>query len=278
MASRGKMAGLTFDDMTKDRARHKSSSNSPLPSPAKSLSRHVLRANSEVSPLGSLTDPLVQDINHASRKYLFYCELASRSRSVLDTNHRYIVVASDVCRDLVVYDIPKKNPFRALIPLTHQHPVLLETIIANSALHMSNVYQKSSALDPTTFPFGCRISSLESACSSSSAFQQPRSYNDALAAKQQALRFLRSNLVNIASADIDVTLAAVLLLIEFELIDSGRDNWRYHVNGARTIIKTLCNSNLSMQGAMSPLRKCLVSNCLVFVPPSIRDIFQHVLT
>lgn len=67
------------------------------------------------------------------------------------------------------------------------------------------------------------------------------------------------------SMDVDVTLAVVLLFIEFELIDSGRDNWRYHVDGARTMIETLCQPKISAQTTMSPLRSCLVSNCLVYV-------------
>jgi hypothetical protein len=164
-----------------------------------------------------------------------------------------IVVASDVCRDLVLYDIPKHNPFRQLIPLAHQHPILLQIIIANSALHMSNACQKSFLLGSS------------SPDSSSSVKQLPDSYNDALAAKQKALYLLQSALTSIASVDVDVTLAVVLLFIEFELIDSGRDNWRYHINGARTIIETLCGSNITTQTDMSPLRSCLISNCLVYV-------------
>ena len=176
-----------------------------------------------------------------------------------------IIVASDVCRDLVLYDIPKHNPFRELIPLTHQHPILLQIIIANSALHMSNACQKSLVLDTTAFPLRHRTSPLGSPCSSSSPIQQPESHNDALAAKQRALYLLKSALTSKASVDIDVTLAVVLLFIEFELIDSGRDDWRYHIKGARTIIETLCGSNISTQTAMSPLRSCLISNCLVYV-------------
>ena len=64
------MAGrTTFEEMTKDRARHERSS----PSPASLSKQRSLRVNTQVSPLGSLTDPLVQDVNHVSRKYLFYC-------------------------------------------------------------------------------------------------------------------------------------------------------------------------------------------------------------
>ena len=74
VASRGKMAGMTFEEMTKDRARQESSSPQSL-SPTSLSSQQVSRGNTQLSPLGSLTDPLVQDVNHASRKYLFYCEL-----------------------------------------------------------------------------------------------------------------------------------------------------------------------------------------------------------
>ncbi len=87
VASRGKMAGITFEEITKARARHQNSSPQ-LPCPA-SLSRQPFsRRNIQFSPLGSLTDPLVQDVNHASRKYLFYCELPLPSCSVSDTNQR----------------------------------------------------------------------------------------------------------------------------------------------------------------------------------------------
>lgn len=193
-----------------------------------------------------------------------YLRLLAQSLILINV---HITVASDVCRDLVLYDIPKHNPFRELIPLTHQYPVLLHVIIANSALHMSNACQKSLVLDTTAFPLHHGTSLLGSPCSSSSAIHQLGSYNDALAAKQRALYLLKSALTGIASVDIDVTLAVVLLFIEFELIDSGRDNWKHHINGARTIIETLCGLNMATQTAMSPLRSCLISNCLVYVGP-----------
>jgi hypothetical protein len=177
----------------------------------------------------------------------------------------HIIVASNVCGDFVLYDIPKHNPFRELIPLTHQHPILLQIIVANAALHMSNACQKSLLLSTTPSPLRHRAALPTPPSSSSSAIQQSESYNDALAAKQHALHLLKSALTRITSVDIDVTLAVVLLFIEFELIDSGRDNWRHHINGARTIIETLCRSHISAQNVMSPLRSCLISNCLVYV-------------
>lgn len=99
-----------------------------------------------------------------------------------------------------------------------------------------------------------------------SAIERLKSYHDALAAKQQALSLLQSGIVSVSSADVDVTLAVVLLFIELELIDSGRDHWKYHIKGARTMIETLIGTNaLTRQTAMSPLRRSLIANCLVYV-------------
>ena len=74
VASRGKMAGRTFGDLTKHRASHDNSSPHSL-SPVSHSSQPLSRGRIEVSLLASLTDPLVRDVNHTSRKYLVYCEL-----------------------------------------------------------------------------------------------------------------------------------------------------------------------------------------------------------
>lgn len=88
IASRGKMTGVTFEEMTKNRT-WPGNSDLQLSSSASLSSQRTSRGSSEVSSLGALTDPLVQDLNHASRKYLFYCEPYSRSCSVPDADqHR----------------------------------------------------------------------------------------------------------------------------------------------------------------------------------------------
>ncbi|KAK0099711.1 hypothetical protein ONS95_013396 [Cadophora gregata] len=195
----------------------------------------------------SVKDPLFQELNGTSMKYLHY-------------------FATDVCRDLVLYDQLGNNAFRELIPLTRNHPVLLNVMIANAALHMSNAYQKSSETTGFSRPaheslapgFAHRSDSIVT------SINQFRSYKDSLVAKQRALGFLRSALRNEAAMDADIILAVVLLLIECELIDSGRNTWRYHVAGAKPLIEKLCHQGLSTTGVMSPLCRCLISNCLVF--------------
>lgn len=141
--------------------------------------------------------------------------------------------------------------------MTQGFPVLLEIIIANSALRMSNAYQQPIPLDTMA------LSKPGSA--NLFANQQTKAHNDALVAKHRGLYLLQLALTGKSSIDTDVTLAVVLLFIEFELLDSGRDDWACHISGARTIIERLCGPDVWTEPPMSPLRSWLISNCLMYV-------------
>lgn len=154
-------------------------------------------------------------------------------------------VANEVCKDLVLYN--DCNPFYELIPMAYVHPILVHIIVANAAFHMSNVSQKS-------------ICTKESA-----GLKRLESHQHALQAKQKALHLLQASLASNIPLDADVTLAVILLFVECELIDSGQGSWRRHTSGARKLIETLCESELSTQTLTSPLRRCLISNTLMYV-------------
>lgn len=202
--------------------------------------------------LHNLTDPLLQDLGPVTRGYLFY-------------------FASHVCKDLVVYDIAHHNPYRMLIPMTHKHPILLQTMIANSALRMANASSTQMDLSTTSRDRSAIIQSAMARSDQGPVHRQRAQYvGDALLAKHQALCQLQRNLTDLTAVDVDVTLAAVLLLVEFELLDSGRDNWRYHVDGAKSIIMKICGGELSLDETMTPLRRWLISNCLMYVPVTVK--------
>jgi hypothetical protein len=74
---------------------------------------------------------------------------------------------------------------------------------------------------------------------------------------------LRSALMDKTSTNSDVVLAAMVLFVELELLDSGRDNWKHHIEGARTIIAGLYKPQLLDKLTINPLRSCLISNWMV---------------
>ncbi|KXH37642.1 hypothetical protein CNYM01_08366 [Colletotrichum nymphaeae SA-01] len=195
----------------------------------------------------SLLDPLAEGLDYRSRRYLAY-------------------FASNVCKDLVLYDIPNRNPFRQLIAVAYQQPILMQTIVANSALHMSNTYQRL----PQSSIMSAMIASTQSSTSLSNSLlaercgpDLPEIIHDALMAKQQALVMLQSALEDMTTVNVDLILAVVLLLISCELIDSGQGNWMFHINGARVITEKLIASAMATETAWSPLCRSLISNCLV---------------
>ncbi|RDW66967.1 hypothetical protein BP5796_09716 [Coleophoma crateriformis] len=196
----------------------------------------------------SLVDPLFQDLTSSHRYYLSY-------------------FASSLFKDLVIYDTPNYNPLRDLIPMSGEHAVLRYIMIASSALHISNVSRKAnSSLTKTPTYSSAMISSQ------SMEHASPTSYRDGLIAKQRALQLLSTALNDMRTELVDIALATVLLFIECDLLDSGNNDWRFHINGARTIIGTLGQHSKLGDVKMSSLRRCLISNCLVY------DIFGSVST
>jgi hypothetical protein len=157
----------------------------------------------------------------------------------------YVKDDRQVCKDLVLCDLPKQNPFRDLLPLSVNHSVLQHIIVANSALHLANV--RANGRLTRDIPQG---PSLET-------------YKDALIAKHRALSLLSEVLTNNDSINSDVVLASIMLFIKFELLDSGRNGWRFHTEGARQLMVYLRQNGKSESSALNGLRNCLISNCAV---------------
>ncbi|KAJ3522935.1 hypothetical protein NM208_g12656 [Fusarium decemcellulare] len=83
---------------------------------------------------------------------------------------------------------------------------------------------------------------------------------DALEAKHQVLRMLPSALQSIDSIGGDIVLAAILFLINVELIESGKHNWKAHFDGAGRIMKLLG----PVSDVDESLRDYIVSDCFIY--------------
>lgn len=146
--------------------------------------------------------------------------------------------------------------------MSHQYPALLQIIIANSALHMSNAAHKcpvsnASGIGNSPYLLDPKIGN----------FEKSQSYTDAMTAKQRAFGFLRC-LIDSDAIDVDVTLAVIFLFVKFDLLHSGRGSWRCHIKGAEAILATLRKPYIPPATSTSTLRKFLVSHYMVYVSPA----------
>ena len=146
-------------------------------------------------------------------------------------------------------DLPDRNPFRSLVPLTLENPLLQHILVAASAAHMSNHYRPE--LPPVIDPDMQCMSPTSSEASR-------RALRDALIAKNQALRLMHQEIQTINSSRADVALAAAWLFINVELIESGKHGWRAHLEGAGRLVSLLEPA----EGAISDLRDYVLSDCV----------------
>jgi hypothetical protein len=157
---------------------------------------------------------------------------------------------------MVAFDIPGQNPWRDLIPATAAFPFLLQIMVANSALHVYNISQHladhpehQQQLDPNN------ETSLH-------ALPKSKYYEDALVAKQQALSKLAQFITLVDASTFDLVLAAILLFVNYDLIESGKEQWKPHIEGARKMISLLDNPSYQPV-VMSRVRTYLLSDFLV---------------
>ncbi|KAG5940875.1 hypothetical protein E4U53_007534 [Claviceps sorghi] len=196
----------------------------------------------ELPTCGSLTDPLFQDLDRSSRYYLAH-------------------FADSVCKDLVARDTPCSNPFRELIPLTNKHPLLLQILIATSAIHWSNMFRPVSALpidltDPGGYLVQLRSQDLTSR----------QALIDALTAKQKALGHLRHVLDSLDTERSEVALAAMHFFIKFDLIDLDRNSnksWQVHLEGTSSILALLAPDS-ARHDSSRLLLDCVIADCFIY--------------
>ncbi|KAK7972925.1 fungal-specific transcription factor domain-containing protein [Apiospora saccharicola] len=156
----------------------------------------------------SLKDPLFQDLDGPTRKYLYY-------------------YGARFCQDLVVHDSYQLawNPFRELIPISGSYSFLRHIIVAASALHYYNA--------------GCPSSStrVQSLITGGALVDALRARQKAIKGLQEVLERHRLNPHDESLAhERDAVLATVLFFVNFALIDSGKGEWRAHMRAAGSLI------------------------------------------
>lgn len=267
VASRGKMMGKSYEERNKTQKEAKTQVAPTAACSSKLQPQHPAQYNGQevfdeqdvpgdtaASPEQNeedttmtvyqpLTDPLVHDLDLQSRYYL----------------HHF---ATQICDVMVVYDVPGGNPIRDLIPATSAYPLLLHVIIANSAFHVFNLSRNPMSHSAYQAE---QSSNLWSRHQFVSPFGGPlkSSYRDALVAKQQALSLLAQSVAAVNESNIDIILVTILMFVNYALVESGRDKWKTHMDGALQLIRLLGEPPY-LQKSLSRLRKTILSDFLVF--------------
>lgn len=125
-----------------------------------------------------------------------------------------------ICKLFIVYD-SDKNPFRSLIPLGLQNPVLLKALVALAARHHANTGQSFYQAETPSSP---RLIKAD---------------RDALTFKHQAMEALSHSLRDVKLSKQDTTVASIFLLIFLDLLESGSDGWNYHLEGVKNLIASI---------------------------------------
>jgi hypothetical protein len=171
-------------------------------------------------------------------------------------------VAERVCQDLVARDQPNNNPFRELVPLTKKHPLLLQILIATSAIHWSNIFRPITDIPTGLSDPGGYLAQLRS-----KDLVSRQALIDALTAKQKAMGHLREVLDTLDPAGSEVALAAMHFFIKFDLIDLDKDRspgWKTHLEGAASIMALLTPDNLTPASSRM-LRDTVIADCFMYV-------------
>ncbi|KAL4794591.1 fungal-specific transcription factor domain-containing protein [Aspergillus venezuelensis] len=184
----------------------------------------VVPVNYTQTPWG-LVDPLFQDCNRLTRFYInhFDQNLAG-----------YLTLYSDV-----------KNPFRDLIPLVGDSPVIAQSLAAMGALHY--VILANGEFSPMPWPVekpptsGMPSPPDETGpaeLSSLSRRSYSQVYEQFLGIKQRALQQLSQDISDPVLRNDNKTLAAIMVLALMDAIESGRGAWKYHLEGAKKLLQS----------------------------------------
>ncbi|PVI01073.1 hypothetical protein DM02DRAFT_562051 [Periconia macrospinosa] len=256
VASRGKMMGKSFEKQQAEET------NAYPPSENNQLSRIVAQPEQltyqsmgnvdqtndepeEIMEMVSrpLLDPLIKDLSPHARYYV----------------HHF---AANLCETLVSYDMPGQNPMREIIPAIKRHPSLLQIMLAASAFHIYNTTKEP--LKQSRYQQLQKVNfAICNQASNKCTGPMKSYYRDALLAKQKALSLLAKSIASVDDSNIDMIMVVILFFINYDLIESGRDNWKVHMNGARKIVELL-GTPPYLQRPMSRLRLHVLSDFVVF--------------
>ncbi|GIJ87876.1 hypothetical protein Asppvi_006789 [Aspergillus pseudoviridinutans] len=198
-----------------------------------------------------LVDPVLKDLSPLSRFYILHFNQHLVS---------YLALYSDV-----------RNPYRDLTFLVGDSPVLAHSLAATGALHHAILTNREFSLpwsSDTAGDGGAALSSEEverAVISSMARRPSSKDYEHFLGFKQRALRQLSLDICDPVMRNDNRILAAIMVLALMDAIESGDGAWKYHLEGAKKLLKSRQQSKspIPAQGMMNWLDTFAIDGCLL---------------
>ncbi|PGH35814.1 hypothetical protein GX50_01398 [[Emmonsia] crescens] len=274
VASRGKMMGLTFDDV---RVREPPS-DSPVHGAvglegfqhAKTVSFGGSGSDQEASSPGNLESfdswHSVRDSDFSGKYQPADMILLDRNSSDqggkdetdydlrtpwtlvdplfqdLDKISRHYLAYYDhkFCRLMVLLEVPHNNPYRRLLQMVNVSSGLCAAMAAIGACHNLHILHYSDQSPFDSLSLKNKGESFEDGkqFARSSNPNVRVAYQHLLVLKHRALCHLEQNLSNPRTRGEDASIASALLLMVLDMVESGRGSWKQHVEGAKRLLQS----------------------------------------
>jgi len=233
------------------------------------IPRSTVQSQYVPAPWG-LVDPMLKDLGQTARFYIFHCRNCPMPSQILQSVLTLLLDNQNMAEDFVVYD-QTKNPWRDIIALVGNSPVIAHGLTAMGALHYSLMTNSDSSVMPWTSyhltPGASPMSpeEIESMMMPVSARRPTsRPYQHFLEYKQRTLGQLSRDLTNPAMQNDDRTLAAIVVLALLDLVESGSGAWSYHIEGAKKLLRNRPENDLG-KGILQGLETFAIDGCLMYV-------------
>lgn len=144
--------------------------------------------------------------------------------------------------------------------MTKNHPLLLQILIATSALHWSNIFRPITDIPSAITNPGGFLAQLRS-----KDLVSRQALIDALTAKQNAMVHLNEVLDTLDPAGSEVALAATHFFIKFDLLDSEQhqsSGWKTHLKGAASLLAIL-TPDTATPASSRMLRDMVIADCFM---------------
>lgn len=173
-----------------------------------------------------------------------------------------------MANDFVVYS-QSKNPWRDIISLVGDSPLLAHGLCAMGALHYSLMSDSDSSPMPWSsnnlLTSGSPLSpeDIETIVSpAGNRRPSSRAFQHFLEFKQRTLHQLSKDLSNPVMQKDDRTLAAIVVLALVDIFESGSGAWSYHIEGAKKLLRDRPENNFG-QGILDGLETFAIDGCLM---------------